>query len=483
MTPRWITRMVPQRKTRLVLQRITQALPPGITRLLGNGVTDADRSRIIRGTVYSFLIQGVSILLVFVSGIWMVRSSSPAEYGLYVHIFNWVSLIAVFVMGGRDDLVLAQLPKYIAEGQPWKVERLIRAANGFILAAAVGVMALFLTVITTFSIKTLSEHRPLFLLASAAVYFSACLSLNQMILQALNHIRLSQIVEKIGRPLLLIGFIGLFRLVTKPAATNPRTGLPTLDARNLILAATVVTGICSILILYLIYQKQKKYKTPLPMAQSAEKLSGKAFWFFFISLLNLLGTKITMLIMPWFAPQAAIGIFNISYRFADLLIFPFFLMHTVLPQLFARHTTTGTAYTQSLFSESNKLMTLLSIPLLLLNIVAGRFFLHWFGQDFETGYTALLYISLAQFLFSFFGPANTILMMQDREKYAAICLLVYVITLVAASRLLIPVAGITGGALAILIGSLFYNILLAVVTWRLCGIRSPFFAFLVKPRQ
>jgi O-antigen/teichoic acid export membrane protein len=318
-----------------------------------------------------------------------------------------------------------------------------------------------------------------------------------MILQALNHIRLSQIVEKIGRPLLLIGFVGLFRLFTKNAALN---------SRNLILAATAVTGICAMTVLYLIWQKKKRYSTPptpvvpapaspiqpsapapvvppsvpASTAAPAEKLSGKAGWFFVISLLNLLGTKITMLIIPWFAPQAAIGIFNISYRFADLLIFPFFLMHTVLPQLFARHTATGTAYTQSLFSESNKLMTLLSIPLLLLNIVGGRFFLHWFGPDFVQGYTALLYISLAQFLFSFFGPANTILMMQDRERYSAGCLLVYVLVLVGASRLLIPIAGITGGALAILIGSAVYNVLLAIVTWRLCGIRSPFFAFLVS---
>jgi O-antigen/teichoic acid export membrane protein len=483
--------MIPRRITQTIPDRITRMIPPKITRLFGHGVTAADRAKIIRGTVYSFLIQGVSIALVFVSGIWIVRSSDPTAYGLYVHIFNWVSLLAVIVMGGRDDLVLAQLPKYIAGGQQGKVRQLIRAANGFIIVAAVAVMALFLAVIAVFPIKTLSDNRPLFLLAASAVYFSACLALNQMILQALNHIRLSQIVEKIGRPLLLIGFVTLFRLLTRNAALN---------SRNLILAATAVTGICSAAVLYLIWQKQKKYSTPAasstpvgpapsapvppgvpaPTAAPAERLSGKAGWFFAISLLNLLGTKITMLIIPWFAPQAAIGIFNISYRFADLLIFPFFLMHTVLPQLFARHTATGTGYTQSLFSESNKLMTLLSIPLLLLNIVGGRFFLHWFGPDFVQGYTALLYISLAQFLFSFFGPANTVLMMQDRERYSAGCLLVYVLVLVGASRLLIPIAGITGGALAILIGSAVYNVLLAIVTWRLCGIRSPFLAFLVR---
>jgi len=95
-------------------------------------------------------------------------------------------------------------------------------------------------------------------------------------------------------------------------------------------------------------------------------------------------------------------------------------------------------------------------------------------------YTELIYISSAQFLFSFFGPANTILMMQDKEKYSAACLLFYVVALVITSILFIPAGGITGGALAILISSFLYNLLLALVTYRLSGIYSPFFSFLIK---
>src|SRR5260221_6782679 len=117
-----------------------------------------------------------------------------------------------------------------------------------------------------------------------------------------------------------------------------------LGSKKPLLPATVATGICSLLVLYLVYQKSKKYEEPASPELPAEKLSGKALWFFFISLMNLLSTKITMLILPSFAPEAAIGIFNISYRFADLLIFRLLLMHTVLPQLFAPHVATGTAY-------------------------------------------------------------------------------------------------------------------------------------------
>jgi O-antigen/teichoic acid export membrane protein len=403
----------------------------------------------------------------------MVRSSDPGSYGLYVHIFNWVSILGVFVLGGRDDLVLSLIPKYVAGDRSLRIARLIRKCNRWILLATLLVCGLFIAVILLFRVRTLNEYRSLFLLSIPAVYFTACLGLNQPVLQALNHIRLSQVVEKIAKPLLLIGCIGLFRLSAIP-----------FSGKALVILTSIVLCICSGVVLAITGRKTRFFTLAGGEAlPPAEDLTGKTFYFFSISLLNLLSTKIAMLILPYFAPAKDIGIFNISSRFADLLIFPFFLMHTILPQLFARHTRSERAYVQSLFSESNKLMFVLCLPLLLINIVAGKFFLHWFGPDFSAGYTALVYISIAQFLFSFFGPSNTILMMQDREKYSALCLLAYVVVLTGMCRLLIPVSGITGSAVAILSGNLFYNVLLAVVNYRVSGIYSPFFSFLVRRRH
>jgi O-antigen/teichoic acid export membrane protein len=438
-------------------------------RWLEDGLTTPDRQRIIRGVLHSFVIQGFSVLLVFVSNLWIVKSSDAVSYGLYIHIFNWVSILSVIVMGGRDDLLLAQLPRYIADRQHSLLIKLVRSANRWIFTAALVVGGLFMTLLFLVPVKTLSEHRDLFLIAMIAVYFTAFLSLNQLILQALNHIRLSQIVEKLGRPLLLIVLVVLFR-----QAAMPFTG------KTLVILSCISLGICCAVIFWLVARKIRHYSFTLAGPLPAEKLSGKTFYFFSISLLYLLSTRITMLILPYFMPQKDIGIFNISYRFADLVMFPFFLMHTVLPQLFARHAVTETGYTRSLFNESNRLMILLSLPLLLLNLVGGKFFLHLFGGDFEIGYHALIIISLSQFLFAFFGPTNTILMMQNREKYSALCLLAYVIVLLVSSRLLIPLAGITGGALAILISSAFYNLLLAVITYRLTGICPVVFSFLVR---
>jgi O-antigen/teichoic acid export membrane protein len=433
--------------------------------LSDDGVTPADRHRIRRGTIHSFLIQGISIALVFASNWWLVRSTDTNSYGLYIHVFNWVSILGILATGGRDDLVLAQLPKYVEANEGGKVLRLVRSANAWIFGLTLLVGAGFIGLITITPLHSLTEHRDLFLIAIAAVYFSVFLTVYQMVLQALNHIRLSQIIEKLVRPLLLILATGLFHL----SATR-------FDDHTLVWLGTGVSAGCCLLIGVIIVRRMRAFANR-PGNKAPERYAVKTTWFFLVSLFNLLSTKVTMLILPLFTSEADIGIFNIAYRYADLLIFPFFLMHSVLPQLFARHSINEKESTRALYNESTRLMTAISIPLLLINLLAGGFLLRLFGPAFGAGYHALVYISLAQLLFSLFGPANTILMTQGKERFSAFCLAGYVAVLLVTSRLLIPLQGITGGALAILISSAAYNGALNILIYRIYGIATPFLYF------
>jgi O-antigen/teichoic acid export membrane protein len=342
----------------------------------------------------------------------------------------------------------------------------VRDTNNYILKASLLITVFFLASIFLFPIRTLHEHRIEFLIASVAIYCTAFLTVNQFILQSLNHIRQSQLVEKLIKPFLLI----LFLVIAGKLAFRS-------DSILLIVIADIVLGVCCLILATLIVRTTHRFRSSPKKAPEKEDLKKKTFHFFCITMLTLLITKISMLLLPWFAPQKDIGIFNVSYRFADLVVYPFFLMHTVLPQLFARHAGADTRSNQSLYSESTILMMIFSLPLIALNIFAGRIFLGWFGPAFSGGYTALVLLSITQFLFSLFGPANTILMMQNKEKYSVICLIVQVVTLFVTSLLLMPTLGITGGAISMLVSCLVYNILLSVLAYRLSGVISPFFSF------
>ena len=424
----------------------------------------ADRSRMIKGIIHSFIIQGISIVLVFAGNYLLVKFFGAEKYGIYVHVFNWISILTILALNGQDDIVLSRLPRYKAENNVVQAGAVIRHANINVAIGSIFISLIFLMLIYIFPIATLSEYRSQFAVASVAIFLSAFLSVNQMILQSLSHIRLSQVIERLLKPFLFTAFIaGAAWLSMK------------VDASRLILLAVINLAICVLVLLWLVIKKTSIYFRNGTERYKRTGLKTQTFYFLSISLLQLLTGKIGMLILPYFTDESAIGIFNISARFSDLIIYPFFLLHTVLPQLFATHHTADLSYKQKLYTESTLIIMITSLPLLLVNIVAGSWLLGYFGPSFTAGYPALIYMSVSNALFALFGPANSILMMQGKEKLSAIALLVYVILLTVLSRIFIPLQGITGAALAMLISNIIYNILLALYAKNYTGVVSPFF--------
>ena len=357
-----------------------------------SGLNNAERKLILKNTFYSFIIQGVSVILVFAGNIFLTRWAGSSVYGEYVHIFNWISVLSVIALGGRDDLLLSKIPKYLNDDEHDQLRKTVKKTNRDIFIRSVIVISAFLFLIFFIDIKTLSDIKYNFALAGVAIYLISFTTLNQSALQALNYIKLSQVPEKIIRPFLLFILIVLLKITAS-----------VINVKSLIVIANIGSAICCAFILYFIIKKIKGYRSEVKRMSGRENLSTQTFYFFLISLFYLLSTKISMLILPYFMSEKNVGIFNIAYRFSELLIYPVFLMHYILPQLFAKHHLSDLTYKQSLFSESAILTTAISIPILLINIFAGKFLLGWFGKDFLIGYESLIYLSLAQLLFSVFG--------------------------------------------------------------------------------
>jgi O-antigen/teichoic acid export membrane protein len=444
------------------LQRMRDYFPTG-------GLTPEDRSRLVKGIIYSFIIQGISVCLVFAGNYIVVKIFGASQYGIYVHIFNWISILTILALGGQDDVVLSLIPKYAAANDGAQIAAVIKHAQKRVIMTGLLASVLFLSLIYLFPVKTLTEHFAIFLVGVAAIYLSAFLTLNQTILQALNHVRWSQVIERLLKPFLFIVFVCGMAILHTVA-----------DAKQLVILTVINLVICAVAISVVVIKKVRGYFTS-PVQQYKEKgMSRQAMYFFMISLLQLLSGKIGMLIMPWYTPEKDIGIFNISYRFADLVIYPSFLLHAVLPQLFARYHTASFSQKQALYSESTMLTLITALPLLLLNIVGGKWLLGYFGTEFTTGYLALLCISGSNFLSAIFGPANTILMMQGKEQYAAFSFLIYIVLLSILNVLFIPLWGITGAALAILTGNFIYNIVASWFVWRFTGVVAPLFRIFRK---
>jgi len=192
-------------------------------------------------------------------------------------------------------------------------------------------------------------------------------------------------------------------------------------------------------------------------------LSGNPVYFFFISIIYLLSSKIGILILGVIGDNKSVGILNVLSRFADLVLLPYVLVHMVVPQLFSRHAGSDKFYRRRLFFQSTRLITICAAILSCGMIIAGKFILRFYDPVLEQFYQFLIILCISQFLFSLFGPCTAILMMQGRQKSTALCMFFNVLFDGLLYYILIKFYGLTGAVWATLGASLFYNITMRIL--------------------
>jgi O-antigen/teichoic acid export membrane protein len=423
-------------------------------KFLGKALQSSDAEKITQGIKKTITVQAASYLLVFISNILMVRVAGVQNYGMYVTVINWMSLLSVMACQGMEDVVLAEIPASITAGDFTNARKITVFANRVTFIGAAMAMLVFFVLTQTGWVPLFSNNKFVFYAALINVYLFGFIIVNQQALQAVNRFYASQLADKIIKPLLFTLLFGILYL------TSVKFG-----AVTLITTTTIVQFICVLLVLFFL---KDTFKHTLSCAdgdawEKPLRYGYSNIYFFVISLLYLLKAKIAIFIFGFTGTIADTGIFNILSRLADFVIVPFFIIHTVAPQLFARHKEADKQYKKELFSRLTLISSTGAILVFAGIILLGKFLLGLYGNAMIGNYSLLLVLSAAQLLYSLFGPSSALLMMQGRQKQAAFILLADVAVSIILFIVFIKAFGLEGAVWATVFSVFIYNLLLRVM--------------------
>lgn len=182
------------------------------------------------------------------------------------------------------------------------------------------------------------------------------------------------------------------------------------------------------------------------------------------------------------ASSAEVGIFGAALRVAMLVSFMLLTINNVLAQKIAELFTKGDMKSlEATARHSALLVTLMASPLFLVLFLGGDWVLGMFGHEFEQGARALQILAMAQLINAVTGSVGFVLTMSGKESEAWKSVHYSAWLLVVASLWLIPIYGMVGAALAILLGELCKNSMLVYYCRRKLGINPiPFANFGMK---
>jgi O-antigen/teichoic acid export membrane protein len=407
---------------------------------------------IIHRSAKLMVINLVGVILLFFTNFYLIKILGERVYGQFVTVNVWLSMLNIVILFGMDDVFILVLPKV-------EVEYSRRVGAPAVLKWSFKVcMSLFVTVVVMLSILFLQGAIgrgfqqyafPLILVLLLLVVFS----LLNAFFRAMNLIVRGQFLEKIVRTFVvaisvIFCYSFNYHLTFKGALYIQATAL-------------------LICVLFFAWDLARRFGFTF-ISQGNFDMSGKTnLPFVGISLLNLLASRVDILILSTFSSPEQVGYYNIAGRISDVLGYPASALYLIVPTLLSREWLRDRDKAIQILKTTVVASLAFILVGFLFLVLFGQYVLLYFGKNFIYSYWTMIVLCAVNIFSVFSLPVNTIMMVNGKQRFSFIALLVYVLFVLLISSLTIPRFGAMGAAIAMLGGSVFYLTVIGFMGYKL----------------
>ncbi len=418
-----------------------------LLRLIGGAqkrlASDVELSTVLRGGFIVLMIQIIGAALSFFSIALVARMLGAEQYGVFAFYFSLLTVLALF--GGIG--FPAATVKFVAE---YRERRNYGALKGFLRfafwltifsGAAIALIAGGAT--NLFGLAFGSAPPQLYWAAFAAVPLLAAATLYAETARAYLWPLLYEAPSRIIRPLILIGGVALIQL----SGQTPTALTAILSALAGILAVLCVLQIATGAKLRPdlrsappLFEPRKWFAMAIPM------LASRGFGFVLL--------EIDILMTGIFLAPADVAIYQAAARTSMLAAMIIYAQNAfIAPRVAALFESGRRDEVQKLLRSVVRLTFVLSLAFAAALIAFGKPILSLFGHEFTAGHSVLIVLVLSVLTTISTGPLGIILNMTGHQKLCAYIMGGAVLLNLAMHALLIPMFGIVGAALAVLIAN------------------------------
>jgi O-antigen/teichoic acid export membrane protein len=419
--------------------------------------------RVVRAATGTFGVRIASTGLSFVISILLARLLGVEAYGIYSYVTAWVALLAVPTSFGLDRLLVRDIAVYRTRSEWSLLKGLVRWANRTAWLASLTVALLATAVLWGLDSSLNFGTSGALWIGLVTLPFVTLLDLRQAALQGLNHVVTALLPDFFIRPVSLILFLGCVYLFIG-ANLNAQWAL----SLN-ILAAMLALLIATVLL---------HERVPLPAKEASPTYQTKiwvrtAVPMMFISGMHVINHRVDTLILGALTDGAAVGIYTVANRGAQLIL----LIHTaanvaLAPTIAGLYATGKMPQLQAVVTKTNRTLLPVSLFIALVLVLFSDFFLKLFGSDFLAGRLALSILAVGCVVNAAAGTVSLLLTMTGYERDAAMGIGTGVLVNVALNGALIPLWGVEGAAVATSTSMILRNLLMAFLVHKRLEINS-----------
>ena len=408
-----------------------------LERLPGAGWA-ARQDGLLRSISATFLVRSAAIVIGLGTTVFFARLLGPEQYGQYVYVLAWISVLSVPMGMGLPDYLLRESASNSSSENngimlAWADRRLV-------VAGAITVVVVVCIVLLVYGATGTGA---LFLIASPMIVIGNLAAIRQSVLRGLGHIVASQWPGLLAAPLIAALIVGVAALMTEPTAVWLMVGT--------VVAASVVVFVSNLLLGSVEATAERIRRSILP-----------ALPFALIGALHLINAKADLLMIGAFLGTEQSGVYAIALRCAEFVSFPLLVTNLVIgPKIASMYSKRSMDDLQRVLTDSSRIAFVVALPVAAVTAFGSSTLLEFLvGGAYVRGGTALTWLAVGQGLNVMFGSVGLVLNMCHHERLSIWGVGVAAVLNVVLNALLIPRLGILGAAISTTTSLICWNILL-----------------------
>ena len=198
-----------------------------------------------------------------------------------------------------------------------------------------------------------------------------------------------------------------------------------------------------------------------------EKILKHSYPMFLTASVMFLMGYVDSFMISYYLDEYHVGIYSACISLSMIITFiPMAIGGYISPKVAQAYSNKDTQQVKSIFKDSVKLIAITTIPIFIVILYFSDFFLGLFGQEFTVATVTLFIVSIGYLSESLCGPVGFILNMTDNQHIFMKILLISLIINILFNALLIPIYGINGAAIALMLSMLFWTLSSLIVLKR-----------------
>lgn len=397
----------------------------------------------------SLIIRSVGLGLIFLSQVLLARLMGVKGYGEYSVIITALNFVIVISLFGMDTSVLRFLPSYLHQKN-------YRAAHGFIRFSYRVISILAVVCSIGVFVFLLSNSKRYNIGFSEAIFWSVLLvPFIVFVNQASSVLRAMQRIKASLLPAYFLLPVGMAFGWWYYYSSHQKLPVD---------AAMMINLIVTILVFIFIYRKVTVHvNKTIPQAEPKPQ---RKLWIMVsatvlvTSLLNLLLKQSDILFVSYFLGNTAAGKYSAAAKMSTLVALGLSVIDYVyIPKIAALWESKKLTGLQQMIRDASRQILFITIPIVVILIVFGKWLLGLFGPAFTGSYIPLVILVCGQMVNAITGMVGGLLMMTGHQRIFLFFYFISFVVQISLNYILIPKFGIIGAAVASASAVVFLNII------------------------